>query len=818
MTLQFCEDELRRNAVAQHANLNGIDAIEVLDATRPPQTPRQQTLLVRCFKPLAQLTRANVTITGGARVKEVKVTWAARADSVRAEDAPAAERQWFNQLPQRESILAIRTDSSGDFSRYTLQLIDAADPQLPAPAFDPKLSSAAFSFKVDCPNPFDCAPVTTCEPEVAGAPDIDYLAKDYSGYRRLITDRLSQLLPDWRDRSPADLGVVLAELLAYAGDQLSYQQDAVATEAYLATARRRVSIRRHARLVDYYLHDGCNARAWLIVDVDLPRVEIARSDIHFITRIPNATEPRFAPEASVVIDALEGGLVEVFEPLNDLVLHSAHATLPFYTWGDRNCCLPRGATRATLSGHFPDLKTGDVLVIEEIVGPRTHEPYDADLAHRHAVRLKSAQATFAGNKLIDPLTGAEITEIVWHAEDALPFPVCVSSVSDADHGQKYSPTVSVARGNVVLVDHGRSMRVNDADESLGTVGRDPRRYRPVLKHLPLTQAAAAPADSAPARTALATPIANAVPVIALRSEPDHRSWICRRDLFDSKATETHFVVETDDDGRAWIRFGDNVNGNRPEAGTAFHARYRVGNGAAGNVGAESIAHAVTGDGAIAGVRNPMPAVGGMDPQPVDEARRRAPYAFRRQDRAVTADDYARRTEEYGGIQRAAARLRWTGSWHTMFVAVDREDGVALDDTFEDQLTAWVDRYRMAGHDLEFDQARLVPLKIEIGICIKPGFRPTEVIGAVTRSLASQFDSDRLTFGQTVYLSPLYSAAHAVPGVESAQILVFERQGQPSTAHMDAGCITFAPLEIPQLDNDPNFPDRGVLRVIDNRQR
>ena len=57
-----------------------------------------------------------------------------------------------------------------------------------------------------------------------------------------------------------DLGTALVELLAYAADHLSYQQDAVANEAYLETARRRVSVRRHARLVDYRMHDGASAR------------------------------------------------------------------------------------------------------------------------------------------------------------------------------------------------------------------------------------------------------------------------------------------------------------------------------------------------------------------------------------------------------------------------------------------------------------------------------------------------------------------------------------------------------------------------------
>ena len=78
-----------------------------------------------------------------------------------------------------------------------------------------------------------------------------------------MLDRLNQLVPSWGGTSEADIGVALAELIAYVGDQLSYQQDAVATEAYLETARSRISLRRHARLVDYHVHDGCNARAWM---------------------------------------------------------------------------------------------------------------------------------------------------------------------------------------------------------------------------------------------------------------------------------------------------------------------------------------------------------------------------------------------------------------------------------------------------------------------------------------------------------------------------------------------------------------------------
>src|SRR6185436_19261624 len=118
----------------------------------------------------------------------------------------------------------------------------------------------------------DCKPRPDCPPPQRSEPDINYLARDYASFRQLILDRLAVIMPDWRERHVPDIGVMLVEVLAYVADYLSYYQDAVATEAYLDTARQRISVRRHARLVDYVLHEGCNARAWVFVQVssDLP--------------------------------------------------------------------------------------------------------------------------------------------------------------------------------------------------------------------------------------------------------------------------------------------------------------------------------------------------------------------------------------------------------------------------------------------------------------------------------------------------------------------------------------------------------------------
>src|SRR5215467_14950465 len=80
---------------------------------------------------------------------------------------------------------------------------------------------------------------------------IDYLARDFSSFRKALVDLIPAKIPEWTDRSEADLGVVLIELFAYMGDILSYYQDRLANEAFLTTAQERRSVINHLRLLGY---------------------------------------------------------------------------------------------------------------------------------------------------------------------------------------------------------------------------------------------------------------------------------------------------------------------------------------------------------------------------------------------------------------------------------------------------------------------------------------------------------------------------------------------------------------------------------------
>lgn len=845
--IYHCCDTQRRNAVDAHPTLNGIDYLEVLDNESPEPGLRQRTLLVRLLKPVpAGLGGEQVRIEGGERVRLIDVQWVAAASAPPA-DATAAEQAHFAALPEAANVLLVRTDRYGDFSTYTLRLVQSASALQPPAGFDPVLSDIAFSFKVECPSDFDCQATTVCPPEVRPAPVIDYLAKDYPTFRRLVLDRIGQLIPNWQERSAADLGVTLAELVAYAADQLSYQQDAIATEAYLHTARLRSSLRRHALLVDYAMHDGCNARAWLHVPASAENVLLGRATTRFCTRVAGLPD-RIAPGSTDEATALRAQPL-VFEPLHDAMLHATHNELLFYTWGDSRCCLPRGATRATLVGHHPALARFDVLLFEEVMGPLTGEETDANPAHRHVVRLSEEPVADT-----DPLTGAAITGIVWFPEDALPFPLCISSDAGDEIGTL--DNVSVARGNMVLADHGLTLQ---ADEDLGTVppsrlsyppDRDasrcapaapvqiPPRFRPALAQGQLTFAGTvlkttenagqrtserlAFDPQAPAAAATVWRMEDTLPQITLQSTLGTvaQTWTPRRNLLNSDDDAPEFVVEVEHDGSTRLRFGDDTHGRRPETGTVFGARYRVGNGRAGNFGAEAMAHVIHMDPAVTGVRNPLPAVGGTDMEDAATLRRRAPQAFRRQERAVTPKDYAEVTERHADVQRAAATLRWTGSWHTVFITVDRDGGLPVDAGFEADLTRHVDRYRMAGHDTEFNDPVYVSLELELLVCVLPGHFRSDVQAGLLAVLGSRpladgstglFHPDRLSFGQTVYLSQIYAAARQVTGVASVNATVFQRQGIADPQYLQDGFMALARLEIPRLDNDANFPEHGVLR-------
>lgn len=888
-----CCNETRKARIRNHPWLNGIDYLEVLDSAEAGRLsiPPQRTLLVYCLNPLtlSSWSRDNVLIEGGESITNIAIDWVGPATAASPSALPGAtpaEQSYFDRLPHPEKILVVRTHVAGDFSTYRLRLVKSAtDAKASGPhfeitealdGFDPQLADVSFSFKVECLQNFDCKPqAPDCPPSTITPPPINYLAKDYGSFRTLMLDRLNQLLPGWGSTSEADFGVALAELIAYVGDRLSYQQDAIATEAYLETARSRVSLRRHALLVDYHVHDGCNARVWIQICVSGDGVFLDHSKTRFYTFAPGMpTTP--ATMSGNEETALRNG-VQFYEPMQDGFLYSEQNEILFYTWGDDNCCLPEGATEATLLGSLKSLQPGDVLIFKEVLGPQTGNAADADIQHRWAVRLTNVTTQNGAEPLQDELSSPPtlVTEIQWASEDALPFALCLSSTNVDENGDTHSVTdVSKAYGNVILADHGLSLPIKPSPPTqLGTVPQPiiyqpadptadrcqpkkptavPVRFRPTILDSPITQAVPSPLPGTQAMPVTESPPAtasppqgnlptasilsasemmtfdpkDAVPVITLTGTFDgvSKDWTPLQDLLEAKDSDHNFVVEVESDGTATLRFGDDANGKRPDSGTVFTAKYRIGNGTSGNVGPDSITYLDCSDPVFTSLfsscGNPLPARGGTDPETNDQIRRRAPQAFLTQERAVTPADYEAAAELNPLVNRASAALRWTGSWYTVFLTVEPEGGGNLSQSLEKSLKKSVGTWRLAGQDLQLESPQYVSLDIKLTICVDPGYFNADVQNGIVQVLSNQilpdgqkgfFYPDNFTFAQTVYLSPIYAAVRSVPGVIGVTSQKFGIQGI-DTDYTAAGEIKMAGLQVARLENDPNYPDHGQLSL------
>lgn len=663
--------------------------------------------------------------------------------------------------------------------------------------------SAAWFFLDDAAQ-VDPRPLPTAEAAVRPESEINYLAKDYAGFRRLILDRMALSAPIWKERHIPDMGIAVIEILAYAADYLSYYQDAAATEAYLGTARRRVSVRRHARLLDYPMHQGSNSRIPVQVRVN-DTVSLPKST-PLITRFRDH-RPRITPEFYTSNIRLGNFQVKVFETMAEAELRPEHNRIHFYTWGAAGFVLEKGCTGAALEGRYPYLKMGDLLVIEESWPHGSGVEGNRDFFH--TVRL--SRPPVPG---VDPPLGREITRVTWADSDALPRALVIT---DDAHSHK---TVTL-RGNIVLADFGRTLR----GEELPEVPAE-GNYYPRLKNLDLVYAAPfSPAGTLPAAVIMNPDPADAVPAVRLHSQ-DGLRWNSRRDLLSSDPFARDFVVETESDGGIYLRFGDGKLGKKPGPGMTFKAVYRFGRWSDGGVEAGAIAHIVSDNGRITGVSNLGASGGHSAPETIHQVRLNAPQAFKTQERCITPRDYVAIAQRHPGVQKAQAEIRWTGSWNTAFIYIDRFGGQAVDQDFKNLIQTFMAPYRPTGSDIEVAAPRYTALCITLTVYtgknvsrgpvrqrLKEVFSNARLSTGAGGDATGFFHPDNFTFGRALYAGEVVASAMAVTGVVRVDVEEFRRYSDPPGTVCKDRVVTAGPLEILRLDNSAGSPRNGSIRFI-----
>jgi hypothetical protein len=763
-----------------HPGMQGVERVAVDDA--------HAQLRVTFYRPITMPLEANLlqpssyTLTGGHRLFP---------HVIKAEILPLSSPP---QSGSQEVLLTL--DGLGDFSVYTLTVN--------GPDVDPFFSSRQLRFRLACDEQFDCRVPAPPPPPPAELPVvIDYLAKDYSGFRQALLDFVSVRTPAWIERNEADLGMMLLELFAYTADNLSYMQDRVANEAFLMTATQRRSVAGHLQLIGYQMDEGAAAHTWLQFQVHAAHTMTADFKISNLQK--TASEP-----------------VVVFEPLAEARLDPQHNSISLYTGGNEECCVPSTALGIALEGNYPNLEGGDYLLIED------------DKGHRDIVRLTSPPLVVDAPIVSSPPTsppGGKITIVQWSSTTPLHYDYRASDVT--------------VRGNMVVATHGETTE----DTPFTAPPPGPQRLRIQLSGAPLAHldpSTLALTVLVTARPALsASGFTERVPrsISTLKLHVGASEWVQQPSLLDSSPDAQVYRVEINDQGGATVVFGQGGSGSsgqqfglRPPENALITAAYRIGGGVVGNVAADTLVqlHPPGPDPIdwVISVTNPIAASGGRDFESRDHARRFAPTAFRKPLVAVTTADYQAAAQGFidpnGSrlFQRTNGTFRWSGSWLTVTLGVDPTGTEALTSQLRSNLLSYLDGVRLAGYDLDVGGATYVPVDLAIGFCVVAGFFSATVEQGILQILSNSdlprsgkgfFHPDNFSFGDDLYVSRILAAVMSVAGVESARIIRLARlravnPDADTRTNLGQGFLAIGSNEIIQLDNDRNFPENGVLTL------
>lgn len=616
---------------------------------------------------------------------------------------------------------------------------------------------------------------------------IDYLTKDYVGFRQHLLDSVSRLMPSWQDTSEPDLGVTIIESLAYGADFLSYYQDAVATEAYLDTARQRVSVRRHMRLLGATLSEGCASRLFMRITLRSPSPLLVPAGCSFVTApdapavVETGDDPRILSESSGQPPIFYHQLAdtEVRPELNSLplavdtgVLQAGAIHFPVVV-----------TSLAHLARHAPGRIFG-VSGSRWVGGPPVLHPFKV----RHVTAPPSSRS-------VDNLA-----ILVADPEDALPWPLHVRAGSDVT-------------GNLIVAEFGRQITT----EYLPVVV-DADGYRPTLKQPYVVPIAGYRPDASAAKLLEPDPTTAAAAITLRQFIPDADGgvamqlegvWRCVPDLLQSTADARHFVAETGSDGMLHLRFGDGVFGRRPAVGTAFVANYRVG----------FLPTAVAGQGlldtiiprrpdefdalndAIHYVSNPVPSKGLIRADDTRAAIQSAKAGFRIVASCVTAEDYRVAAEAVPGVAEAAVRLERAGAVEVVVVRVRAPDQLFVAEAQLNRVRAAIDRRLIAGRRVLVAGPRFARLRLAVQVTPAPGTSPdwlrTKIADAFSTQPGGLFAPSALTFGAPVFASRVLEQLLAIEGVAQGSVTVLDRLGR-TPASPPLAMLPLAWDEIPVL--------------------
>jgi predicted phage baseplate assembly protein len=386
---------------------------------------------------------------------------------------------------------------------------------------------------------------------------------------------------------------------------------------------------------------------------------------------------------------------------------------------------------------------------------------------------------------------ADSVEVIWQAPLSSQQPVAqaatVAAIATAVNGASVTLALPLAMvfcatalrisANVACCWQGETVTA----ELLGQPASRPGRQGFRLQRAPLAHWAG-PVGSAP-RPMLHVAV-NATPFPRRRApgagaQPGE-TWHPVASLDHAGPDDRVFEVVLDSQGGTTLWFGDGHHGAAlPPGHNNVQANYRVGGGAAGNVAAGTLCAVRKRVAGIRQVTNPLAATGGVDAEPIDALRLRAPRRLQASGRIVTLGDYASFAEAFPGVARARADLHVAADGgHEVWLNVLASSSTP-DPALTEALRAAILAARADSMRLRLIDAQVVHFAVRIVVGSTGKMAADNLQRSVRDHLLTWFSATRRAIGADVAPDEVIAAVRACPGVTTVSLAALHHLDQPA---------------------------------------
>lgn len=296
-----------------------------------------------------------------------------------------------------------------------------------------------------------------------------------------------------------------------------------------------------------------------------------------------------------------------------------------------------------------------------------------------------------------------------------------------------------------------------------------------------------------------TPVIDGTISVYVQDQTGYSKWTQVQHLLDYGPYDQVFTAVPSDKDIVTIMFGDGISGKIPTATSEVRALYDVGGGSISNVAIGTVTdityvpnlttNELNAFKAVITVRNDEEAIGGSDPESLNQIRFAAPIALRSNNRAVTLEDYSSLALQIGNVGKANALATvWTSV--TLYLsptrnATDSDIAPGLDSlgdptiefsTLASNVETFMQDKILLGTTITIQPPVYVDVILGVQYTKEPQYTTEEIEVAVKTKVLNDFGYINQSFAGTIHQQDIEYSLNQVTGIKIAKLTALYRDG------------------------------------------